>query len=383
MSNTLIFYGDYTKAGAAFAPSSAPTIRVDRINRSTDAESSAVAGGTATVARGMTGRYTYRLTGADLSTYDYHARFTTTDTSVDAADVPGIWSRWSEAIASDSAGGVPLSVGTATGQLNVSGGKAPTTIAAGDIATDAITAASVKADAVTKVQAGLSTYAGGTVASVAAPVTVGTNTDKTGYGLSAGAVQAIWDALMSALTTTGSIGKKLASLVFGTDNKALLSTDAQPTIPANTIQWGGVNVGGMPNATAPLTSLGANAPDGWVRTATFAGGTTLPHVTLVDTATNLTNAPTAGDFTAAMKASLNAATPTVVLNFGQTGLTPRDLSAVADSALTLGDGLVAAICGAAGKESVSGTAYVVKTPSTGTVIRTFALDSSSAPTSRS
>ncbi len=40
-----------------------------------------------------------------------------------------------------------------------------------------------------------------------ATVTVGTNNDKTGYGLSAAAVQAIWDAATTALTTAGSIGK--------------------------------------------------------------------------------------------------------------------------------------------------------------------------------
>lgn len=52
----------------------------------------------------------------------------------------------------------------------------------------------------------------GSVGSVTAAVTVGTNNDKTGYALSAGGVQAIWDALTSALTTAGSIGKLLASL---------------------------------------------------------------------------------------------------------------------------------------------------------------------------
>jgi hypothetical protein len=41
-------------------------------------------------------------------------------------------------------------------------------------------------------------------------VTVGTNNDKTGYTLSATGVQAIWDALTSALTTVGSIGRRLA-----------------------------------------------------------------------------------------------------------------------------------------------------------------------------
>jgi hypothetical protein len=56
----------------------------------------------------------------------------------------------------------------------------------------------------------------GAVGSVTGGVTVTTNNDKTGYGLSAAAVQAIWNALTSALTTAGSIGKKLADWVVGT-----------------------------------------------------------------------------------------------------------------------------------------------------------------------
>lgn len=47
-------------------------------------------------------------------------------------------------------------------------------------------------------------------------VTVGTNNDKTGYGLSSAAVQAIWDALTSALTTAGSIGKLLVDNINAT-----------------------------------------------------------------------------------------------------------------------------------------------------------------------
>ena len=43
-----------------------------------------------------------------------------------------------------------------------------------------------------------------------------TVSDKTGFSLSAAGVQAIWDALTSALTTVGSIGKKLADWVVGT-----------------------------------------------------------------------------------------------------------------------------------------------------------------------
>ena len=54
-------------------------------------------------------------------------------------------------------------------------------------------------------------------------VTVGTNNDKTGYGLSSTAVQAIWDALTSALTTVGSIGKLLVDNINATISSRLAS----------------------------------------------------------------------------------------------------------------------------------------------------------------
>lgn len=47
-------------------------------------------------------------------------------------------------------------------------------------------------------------------------VTVGSNSDKTGYTLSGAGVQAIWDALTSALTTVGSIGKLLVDNINAT-----------------------------------------------------------------------------------------------------------------------------------------------------------------------
>lgn len=70
------------------------------------------------------------------------------------------------------------------------------------------------------------------------------------------------------------------------------------------------------------------------------------------------------------------------INLAQVGLTPRALDAIADGALTVGDALVSAIAVAAGKETVVSTAYTVRTPYTGTVIRTFTLDSATDPTSR-
>jgi len=50
----------------------------------------------------------------------------------------------------------------------------------------------------------------GAVGSVTGGVTVATNNDKTGYALSTAAIQAVWDALTSALTTVGSVGKRIA-----------------------------------------------------------------------------------------------------------------------------------------------------------------------------
>jgi len=85
----------------------------------------------------------------------------------------------------------------------------------------------------------------GAVASVTAGVTVTTNNDKTGYALSAAAIQAIWDALTSALITVGSIGKKLADWAVGTidtytgntkqtgDNYTRLGTPAGASVSAD------------------------------------------------------------------------------------------------------------------------------------------------------
>lgn len=75
----------------------------------------------------------------------------------------------------------------------------------------------------------------GSVASVTAGVTVTTNNDKTGYGLSAAAVQAIWDALTAALTTAGSIGKLLVDNINATISSRLASASytAPPTAAQN------------------------------------------------------------------------------------------------------------------------------------------------------
>ena len=96
-------------------------------------------------------------------------------------------------------------------------------ITANSIAADAITDAKVASDVtIASVTGAVGSVAGnvggnvvGSVASVTAGVTVTTNNDKTGYALSSAGVQAIWDALTSALTTVGSIGKRIVDYLTG------------------------------------------------------------------------------------------------------------------------------------------------------------------------
>jgi hypothetical protein len=73
----------------------------------------------------------------------------------------------------------------------------------------------------------------------------------------------------------------------------------------------------------------------------------------------------------------------VRLDTTQTLSAARALDSIADTSLTLNDAFHCAVSDAAGKESVSGTTYLKKTPSTGTTIRTFTLDQNPNPTSRS
>ncbi|HKW12938.1 MAG TPA: hypothetical protein VJS69_00490 [Candidatus Krumholzibacteria bacterium] len=87
---------------------------------------------------------------------------------------------------------------------------------------------------------------------VAGNVTVGTNNDKTGYALSAAGVQAIWDALTSALTTVGSIGKLLVDNINATISSRSSHTAADV--------WA--------SGTRTLTSFGTLAQDVWDKLTT-------------------------------------------------------------------------------------------------------------------
>jgi hypothetical protein len=99
----------------------------------------------------------------------YKVTLTSTETDANLGTLAGISSTSGVSIipkeiqferlpdAAPAASGGLLTVGTGTGQINPSSGKIACTIAAGDLATDSITAAALKADAVAEIQSGLST----------------------------------------------------------------------------------------------------------------------------------------------------------------------------------------------------------------------------------
>jgi len=94
---------------------------------------------------------------------------------------------------------------------------------------------------------------------------------RTLTALGSSLVAEIWNALTSGMTTAGSIGKKLADWILGSDKKAMLSTDAQtgviiPTVTAVTNDVGVTQAGAdkvWSTANRTLTSFGTLIADFW------------------------------------------------------------------------------------------------------------------------
>ena len=105
----------------------------------------------------------------------------------------------------------------------------------------------------------ISTYAGGAVASVTAAVTVGTNNDKTGYSLTAGTGLGNQTANITG-NLSGSVGSVTGAVGSVTSR-----------VTANTDQWNGVTVTGMPmpTYTQPTGFLTATFP---TTVSSYAGG---------------------------------------------------------------------------------------------------------------
>ncbi len=98
--------------------------------------------------------------------------------------------------------------------------------------------------------------------------------------------------------------------------------------------------------------------------ATNRGMTALPD-TAVSTNGSLITSGTGTD-------QLSVAAGLASVKLTQTLSAARALDAIADTSLTLNDAMHCAIASAAGKKDASGgTSYIVSTPSTGTVLRTY------------
>lgn len=242
----------------------------------------------------------------------------------------------------DIGASVLVSVGTGTGQINVSGGKVPATVDAADVSgnpnvtanavsttvRDAIadsvwdearsghTTSGTFGQGVASVQGNVTGSVAsvtgavgsvtGSVGSVTAGVTLaadqdvrnvtGSITDKTGYALSSAGVQAVWDALTSALTTVGSIGKRLADFITG-DAFARLGAPTGASVSADiavlnsytsAIKSKTDNLPMDPAATSDVPTAGAVADAVWDESI-------VGHGTSLSTGAILAAAGSAGD----------------------------------------------------------------------------------------
>jgi hypothetical protein len=133
---------------------------------------------------------------------------------------------------------------------------------------------------------------GGSVASVTNPVTAGSVTDKTGYRLSATGIQDIWDALTSALTTVGSIGKLLVDNVNAAISSIKSKTDQLVFTTANRVD-ATATLSGTPNVNVAQIDGSTTAAANLSKAAlTMKAGTVQAGSTLTAVVTNFSETTT-------------------------------------------------------------------------------------------
>lgn len=211
----------------------------------------------------------------------------------------------------------------------------------GAMAADTLTASALAADAGSEI--GTAVWATGTRAL----------TDKAGFSLSAAGVQAIWDALTSALSTVGSVGKLLV------DNlNATVSSRASQASVDTVAGYVDTEVAAIKAKTDNLPASPANEA-----TLTTIAGYVDTEVAAIKAKTDLIPASPAA-VGSAMTLDLTQA-----LSTGQTGD-------------TVGGALLGARAQAFGRWVLSGTTLTLYAADGTTVVRTFTLDDADAPTSR-
>ena len=234
LSNNLDFFGFFV-ASKLGCTGLTVTVDVWKHLTATNASSAIVTAGSATEIGG--GLYRYQLSSASVTGEgEYICIFKTSSSTPDQREIPSIWcvqKSGSEYL--DAA----VTSRQATGSVTVgaySSGQDPATL---------VWAAATR-----------------TLTGFGFSVTVGTNSDKTGYALAVTppTAQQIWDSLTSALTTAGSVGKLLTDNINATIASRMATFTY--TAPDNT------SVGTILTRTDVATSTRASAAD---YTATRAG----------------------------------------------------------------------------------------------------------------
>jgi hypothetical protein len=227
----------------------------------------------------------------------------------------------------DVGASVLISSGTGTGQLSVTSGKIAATIAAGDLAANGITASVIATDAVGKIAGGVwdEALSGHTTVATAGqrlqPIRTGTAqagaAGSVTLDASASASNEFYtNALVQITSGTGASQVRTISGYTGSSKVATI-TPNWTTNPSSDSVFTILPMGLIAGATAPTAAAVADAVWDEARSGHTTGGTFGEGVAsvqgnvsgTVSTVTNLTNAPTSGDFTSTMKTSLNAATP--------------------------------------------------------------------------
>jgi hypothetical protein len=304
------------------------------------------------------------------------------------------------AVATPATAGYPVvthKVGTGTGEINVSAGKVPATLAATDVAgTVASDIQTIKGQAVT-CNAGVAV--GPYVGNGASPISVdGSGRVQIQSGTGAGQLS-ITSGVVSANTTQ-----------FG-GQSVVLDSNNLPSVNAK--DWNGTAIStSVPNTASVTVSAinsGIAAADVWnavrssyASTGSFGegvasvqgnvagpvgsiGGVTFPanFSALAIASTGQVGIDLTSIKQASSSTTLSNITIPIVTNVANASLNLSQPVPTSNSAQTVGDALNAARAQGFGKWVLSGTSLMLYAADGTTVVRTFTLDSASAPTTRS
>jgi len=292
------------------------------------------------------------------------ANVTTVATTTNLTNLPAITANWLTAtgIAADAITAAKIADGAIDANTFASGALD----AVWSVATRVLTAA-------TNLTTALATPTNITAGTITTVTNLTNNNDKTGYSLSAAGIQAIWDALTSALTTVGSIGK----LIVDNLNATISSRSSHSAADV----WAA--------GTRTLTGIDEDSTtldlDATIRAAVGLASANLDtQLDALPTNAELATAlGTADDAVLAAIAALNnlsaAQVNAEVVDVLRTDTIPD--SVPADGSLPTAVQALYMVLQFLTEKSVSGTTLTVRKVDGSTSLATYTLDSATAPTS--